>query len=96
MNKSTLRRYGIPFIAILAAAAVLAFFICCRRITPVTESMVFSEPVDESVLTTAVLEDVKPNPFSDLSVPTYLTKIEDTYFLVDCYHDQVIYHNTVS
>ena len=37
-----------------------------------------------------------PNPYTDLSVPTYLTRIEDTYFLVDCYHDQVIYHDTLS
>lgn len=35
------------------------------------------------------------NPYPDLSVPTYLTKIDDTYFLVDCYHNQVIYHDTL-
>ncbi len=39
--------------------------------------------------------DVRKNPFSDLSVPTYITKVEDTYFLVDCYHDQVIYHDNL-
>lgn len=39
--------------------------------------------------------DVKKNSFSDLSVPTYITKVEDTYFLVDCYHDQVIYHDNL-
>ncbi len=26
-----------------------------------------------------------------LSVPTYVTKIDDTWFIVDCYHDQIIY-----
>ena len=35
------------------------------------------------------------NPYTDLSVPTYITKIDDLYFLVDCYHDQVIYHDNL-
>lgn len=37
-----------------------------------------------------------PNPYYDLCVPTYFTKIEDFYFLVDCYHDQVIYNDTLA
>lgn len=41
-------------------------------------------------------KDVPRNPFSDLSVPTCVAKIEDTWFLVDCYHDQVIYHDNLS
>lgn len=40
--------------------------------------------------------DTIPNPYQDLCVPTYFTKIEDFYFLVDCYHDQVIYNNTLT
>lgn len=36
------------------------------------------------------------NPYSDLSVPTYITKVDDTYFIVDCYHDQVIYHDNLT
>ena len=35
------------------------------------------------------------NSYADLSVPTYITKIDDLYFLVDCYHDQVIYHDNL-
>ena len=38
----------------------------------------------------------KINPYSDLSVPTYITKVKDTYFLVDCYHNQVIYHDNLT
>jgi len=30
---------------------------------------------------------------SKLSVPTYVTKIDDTWFIVDCYHNRVIYSN---
>lgn len=40
--------------------------------------------------------EVKMNSWSDLSVPTYITKVDDTYFLVDCYHDQVIYHDNLT
>lgn len=36
------------------------------------------------------------NPYTDLSVPTYITKIGDLYFLVDCYHDQIIYHDNLT
>lgn len=36
------------------------------------------------------------NPCSDLSVPTYLTRVDDTYFLVDCYHNQVIYNDNLT
>lgn len=30
------------------------------------------------------------NPYSSLSVPTQITKIGDEYFLVDCYHNQIL------
>lgn len=36
------------------------------------------------------------NPYPDLSVPTYITKIDNLYFLVDCYHDQIIYHDNLT
>lgn len=35
------------------------------------------------------------NSFDSLSVPTHITKVDDTYFMVDCYHDQVIYSDTL-
>lgn len=39
---------------------------------------------------------VRKNPCTDLSIPTQITKIEDTYFIVDCYHDQVIYNDNLT
>lgn len=41
-------------------------------------------------------EAVSPadNPYSFLSVPTYITKIKDNYFIVDCYHNEVIYSDS--
>lgn len=63
---------------------------------PVTEYVRASELVPETELPSSVAADIKSNPYSDLSVPTYLTKVENTYFLVDCYHDQVIYHDNLT
>lgn len=39
--------------------------------------------------------DIPLNPYSDLSVPTSITKIGTDYFLVDCYHDQIIYSDSL-
>lgn len=36
------------------------------------------------------------NPYPDLSVPTYITKIDDLYFLVDCYHDRILCHDNLT
>jgi hypothetical protein len=48
--------------------------------------------VDDASLKSAADNMVlKNNPYQDLSVPTYFTRIDGTYFIVDCYHDQVIY-----
>lgn len=35
------------------------------------------------------------NPYPDLSVPTLITKIDGIYFIVDCYHDQIIYSDSL-
>lgn len=76
------------------SAAVLIFFLYRNKTS--SEFIVFSEPVDETSFTVSVLEEPRLNAFSDLSVPTWLTKVDDTYFLVDCYHNQVIYHDNLS
>lgn len=63
---------------------------------PVTEYLAVSELVEEAADAPLQELDAPKNPYTDLSVPTYLTKVEDTYFLVDCYHNQIIYHNNLS
>ena len=35
------------------------------------------------------------NHYANLSVPTCVTKVGDLYFIVDCYHDQVIYNDNL-
>lgn len=63
---------------------------------PVTDYLEASELVDEATITAALQADVTTNSCTDLSVPTYITKVDNTYFLVDCYHDQVIYHDNLT
>lgn len=42
------------------------------------------------------LNAIPDNPYPTLSVPTYITKVKNTYFIVDCYHNQVIYHDNLT
>lgn len=44
----------------------------------------------------ASLHAIPDNPFPSLSVPTYITKVKDNYFIVDCYNNQVIYHQNLT
>ena len=91
-----------------AAAAAFLFIVLCAD--PAEEYIRASELVtgDASVTSDTVdtsegndmyaisSADIRTNPCSDLSVPTYITKVDDTYFLVDCYHSQVIYNDNLS
>lgn len=36
------------------------------------------------------------NTYDTLNVATYITKVDDVYFIADCYHDQIIYHDNLS
>lgn len=36
------------------------------------------------------------NSYDTLNVATYITKIDDTYFIADCYHDRIIYHDNIT
>jgi len=38
----------------------------------------------------------KKNQYDTLNVATYITKVEDTYFISDCYHDQIIYSDALT
>lgn len=50
----------------------------------------YSELEAATVLEEPVLGAVTNNPHYVLSVPTQMTRIGDDYFIVDCYHNQVI------
>lgn len=62
---------------------------------PVTEYISDSELTEETSLAAALQKEPAKNPYAELSVPTYITKIDYVYFLVDCYHNQVIYHDNL-
>lgn len=59
-----------------------------------TDAETGAGPFSDTSITS--MADIPVNPYADLSVPTYLTKVADTYFLVDCYHNQVIYNDNLS
>lgn len=36
------------------------------------------------------------NTYDTLNVATYITKVDDTYFIADCYHDQILYNKNLT
>jgi hypothetical protein len=76
-----------------ATAIAVMLAVGCGRID-VRET--FDEKIDFDTLSDSfdVLE--LKNPYDTLSVATYITKIEDTYFIEDCYHDQIIYNDNLT
>ena len=81
-------------------AWTVLFLTACTHLRPEPETayvpdnyLAVSEPID---FDKASLNTIPNNPFSTLSVPTYITKVDNNYFIVDCYNDQVIYHDNLS
>lgn len=54
--------------------------------TSVTETV----PPPTSVDMNDIICPMTLNPYTSLSVPTQITRIGDDYFLVDCYHNQIL------
>lgn len=54
-----------------------------------------SELLESDPETAAMSMEREQNQCWDISVPTQITKIGDLYFIVDCYHDQVICHENI-
>lgn len=78
---------------------IMLFLTACGHVRPEPEApyvpenfLAASEPI---AFDKASLNTIPTNPFSLLSVPTYITKVENNYFIVDCYHNQVIYHDNL-
>ena len=62
------------------------------------EYLRISEMVLEEEELESAAESYEPliNINETLSVPTCITKVEDTWFIVDCYHDKVIYNSELN
>ena len=54
------------------------------------------EVAESDIPSAAAALTIDKNPNSDLSVPTYITNIDGTYFIVDCYHNTVIYNDDIT
>lgn len=80
-----------PLLISLLAGIMLLLAACCKNPTLASDNYLRASDVISSPDTAA-----QTNPCGDLSVPTYITKVEDTYFIVDCYHNQVIYHDNLT
>jgi len=50
---------------------------------------------EEDIAATAANTEIKYNSQTYLSVPTYATEIDGLYFIVDCYHNQVLYSDSL-
>lgn len=82
--------------AILCIVCMIAGFLFLSRPDAVAVLRLSeTEPAYFMTKEDAAETKITPNPCSDLSVPTSVTKIGDTYFIVDCYHNQIIYTDTL-
>ncbi len=76
---------------------------CGRKEDKGTASFDGKEYIKMSELTEAGLDMDKAGKEKELlmsldlslSVPTYITKVDDTWFIVDCYHNKVIYSDSL-
>jgi hypothetical protein len=55
-----------------------------------------SDKIDYDTIETNLETQESKNPYDTLNVATYITKLDDTYFIADCYHDQIIYSDTLT
>ncbi len=84
-------------LVIVAALAVFAAIVLVSVCIPAWERRSAAPVIAYADLEPLPDGPVMPahNIYDAPSVPTYLTKIGDLYFLVDCYHDQIIYHDNL-
>ena len=87
---TTILSVCIVFLLIFLSSAGILFYI---RRTRTREAFLQLSEVNEA---SKEEKDPRVNPYFDLSVPTYITKLQDTYFLVDCYHDEIIYSDSLT
>lgn len=85
--------------AVMAAlASAVVFASCGQRKAAGIESDAqgtAAQAVQEETTADGPVSPVHENTQSTLSVPTQITKIGGEYFIVDCYHSQILYHDTL-
>ncbi len=82
----------------------LSIFLCClsacgsNRPAPAMAytGETYLQAPEELEYDRSLLDTVPHNLQPALSVPTYVTKVDDIYFIVDCYNNQVIYNDNMT
>ncbi|MDO5541103.1 MAG: hypothetical protein Q4F83_13735 [Eubacteriales bacterium] len=82
------RKSLIIILSVIALCAIAAFF---YHSTAKPSWLRKSEPVDPSVSSASG----QYNTYKHLKVPTCVAKIDKTYFISDCYHNQIIYSDSL-
>ncbi len=97
LSPKTFIKPGIVVIAILLFLAICMTFFLYWKPSSTAEDTLPIPPASAvpTISTTAVTPKNPTNPHSTLSVPTQITKIDGLYFIVDCYHNTVIYNDNL-
>ena len=85
---------GIVAVLLIVAASITVS--CSKNDGKITGYLRGSEILVEDIETQASSVEVRKNVYSDLSIPTQITKVDNTYFIVDCYHNEVIYNDDLN
>ena len=81
---------------LLTGMAVMLFFTGCGQNGGNSEKVhIQAEIVETDASGAAAGMEKRVNLAYDLSVPTQITKIGGLYFIVDCYHNQIIYSESL-
>lgn len=98
ISKPNKIKFHMQGVFLLTALCFLCLFTGCSSGKPVTD-YVPEDYIKESAFIDFQVESlnaIPDNPHPTLSVPTYITKVKENYFIVDCYNNQVIYHNNLT
>ncbi len=98
---------GLRYKVLLSVILLMFVLSGCSREQPSSDSAVpETERVDgpirgsdilvDDISGTAEKTEIRKNPYPDLDIPTQITKIGDQYFIVDCYHNEIIYNDNLN
>lgn len=82
----------ILFIVVIVMLFLFALIILPKSSVKTTDETTPDEIISDNTASEYI--DTK-NSYGTLSVPTQIIKLDHLYFIVDCYHNQVIYHDNL-
>lgn len=93
------KQRSITIITIMALLSCTLITACTKQKTaPAKDAETITEE-ENSTVYDGLVENPQPNAeentYDTLNVATYITKADDIYFIADCYHDQIIYSDTL-